>query len=109
MPAANLAQPVADYIAAANAQDVDAVAACFSSNAVVHDEKREHGGIVAIREWAVEVREKYRPTVEVLGVAERDGRTIVTGRVSGNFPGSPAELRYAFTVTGGRIARLEIA
>jgi hypothetical protein len=53
--------------------------------------------------------EKYRPTVEVLGVAERDGRTIVTGRISGNFPGSPVELRYSFTVTGGRIARLEIA
>ena len=109
MTATNLAQPVADYIAAANAQDSDAVAACFSDSAVVNDEKRERRGIAAIREWAVEVSEKYRPTVEVLGVAERDGLTIVTGRISGNFPGSPAKLRYAFTLTGGRIARLEIA
>jgi hypothetical protein len=108
MTATNLAQPIADYIAAANAQDSDAVAACFSNSAVVHDEKRERRGIAAIREWAVEVSEKYCPTVEVLGVAEREGRTIVTGRISGNFPGSPVELRYAFTVTGGRIARLEI-
>jgi hypothetical protein len=109
MLATNLAQSVADYIAAANAQDIDAVAACFSKSAVVHDEKREHRGIAAIREWAVEVSEKYRPTVEVLDVAERDGRTIVMGRISGDFPGSPVELRYAFTMTGGRIARLEIA
>ena len=109
MTATNLAQPVADYIAAANAQDIDAVAACFSNSAVVNDEKRERRGIAAIREWVVEVSEKYRPTVEVLGVAERDGRTIVTGRISGNFPGSPVDLRYDFTVTDGRIARLEIA
>jgi len=108
MIATKLAQPVAAYIAAANARDVDAVTACFSSAALVHDEKRERRGIAAIREWVVEVSERYRPTVEVLGVAERDGWTVVTGRVSGNFPGSPAELRYAFAVSGGKIDRLEI-
>jgi len=108
MTATKLAQPVADYIAAANAHDIDAATACFSRTAMVHDERRERRGITAIREWVVEVSEKYRPTVEVLGVAERDGRTVVTGRVSGNFPGSPVELRYAFTVTRGKIDRLEI-
>ena len=51
---------------------------------------------------------KYRPTVEVIDVAETDDRTIVTGRVSGNFPGSPINLRYAFTLAGDKIARLEI-
>jgi hypothetical protein len=109
MTVTNLSQPVANYIAAANAQDITAVTACFGRTAVVHDEKRGRRGIAAIREWAGEVREKYQPTVEVLDVEERDGRTIVTGRVSGSFPGSPVELRYAFTVTGGRIDRLEIA
>jgi hypothetical protein len=108
MIATKLAQPVADYIAAANSHDIDAVTACFSRTAMVHDEKRERRGIAAIREWVVEVTEKYRPTVEVLGVAERDGRTVVRAKVSGNFPGSPVELRYAFTVTGGKIDRLEI-
>jgi SnoaL-like domain len=108
MIATKLAQPIADYIAAANAHGIDAVTSCFSRTAVVHDEKRECRGITAIREWAVEVSEKYRPTVEVLGVAERDDRTVVTARVSGNFPGSPVELRYAFAVTSGKIDRLEI-
>jgi hypothetical protein len=109
MTTTKLAQPIANYIAAANARDIAAVTACFAKTAVVHDENRERRGIAAIRQWAVEVGEKYQPIVEVLGVEERDGQTIVTGRVSGNFPGSPVELRYAFTVTGGRIDRLEIA
>ncbi len=35
-------------------------------------------------------------------------RTTVTAQVSGNFPGSPAQLRFAFTVAGHLITRLEI-
>ena len=104
----NLARPVATYIAAANAHDVDAVTACFSEAAAVLDEKKERQGIAAIRNWAEEVSEKYHPTVEALDVAETNGRTILTGRVSGNFPGSPIEPRYAFTLNGGKIQRVEI-
>ena len=62
-----------------------------------------------IRAWKDEVTRKYMPVMEVLRSAEKDGRTIVTGRVSGNFPGSPVELSYAFTLKDGKIARLEIA
>lgn len=109
MPATKLAQPVATYIAAANAQDINAVTACFSEDAVVHDEKQDRRGIAAIRGWAEEVSEKYRPTLEVLDVAQRGGTTVLAARVSGHFPGSPIELRYAFTLKGGKIERLEIA
>jgi hypothetical protein len=35
-------------------------------------------------------------------------RTTATGRVSGNFPGSPAELRFILTLGQGKITRLEI-
>jgi hypothetical protein len=101
--------PVAAYVAGANAQDIRAVTACFDEDAVVRDEGHTRQGIAAIREWAQEVSEKYRPNVEALSVAEADGRTIVTGRVSGNFPGSPIELRYHFTLDGEKIARLEIS
>jgi hypothetical protein len=51
---------------------------------------------------------KYGHVVEVVGSAEADGKTIVTGRVSGRFPNSPVELRYAFTLVGGKIIHLEI-
>jgi hypothetical protein len=55
-----------------------------------------------------EVSAKCRPTVDVIDIAETDDKTIVTGRVSGDFPGSPVELRYTFTLAGDKIARLEI-
>ena len=104
-----LVGPVASYIAAANAQDIEAVTASFSEGAVVRDEGQTRQGIAAIREWAAEVTKKYRPTVETLDVVHADGKTLVTCRVSGNFPGSPVDLRYAFTLSGGKIERLEIS
>jgi len=46
--------------------------------------------------------------VEVVTSAQTDGETVVTCRLSGNFPGSPVELRHAFVVAGAKITRLEI-
>ena len=109
MKVTKLDGPIANYIAAANTRDIDAVTACFTDGAVVHDEKQDRRGIAAIREWAEEVSAKYRPTVEVLGVTQTGSKTVLAGRVSGDFPNSPLELRYAFTVNGGKIERLEIA
>ncbi len=109
MSTTKLPGPVAAYVDGANAQDAHAVAACFNEDAVVRDEGRERHGIAAIRDWVEEVSAKYRPIVDILDVAERDGKTIVTGRVSGNFPGSPINLRYAFVLQGKKIDRLEIA
>jgi uncharacterized protein (TIGR02246 family) len=99
---------IAAYLAGSNAHDAAACAACFTDDAVVRDEGRERQGNAAIREWMEEVSKKYRPTVDVIDVGETDDQTIVTGRVAGNFPGSPVELRYAFTLAGEKIARLEI-
>lgn len=109
MPTTKLPQPIAAYIAAANAQDINAVTACFAKGAVVHDERQDRQGIAAIRRWAEEVSEKYRPTVEVLDVAQMGRTTVVAGRISGHFPGSPIELRYAFTLKCEKIERLDIA
>jgi ketosteroid isomerase-like protein len=109
MKITTLTGPVANYIAAANSHDVEAVTAIFADDAVVRDEGQNRQGIAAIRQWAEEVSRKYRPTVEALDVTQTDGKTILSGRVSGDFPGSPIELRYAFTLNGGKIERLEIA
>jgi hypothetical protein len=104
-----LAGIVARYIAWANAQDIQAFTACFAEDAVVHDEGRRREGISAIREWAKEASKQYHPSVEVIRVAEMDGKTVLSGRVSGNFPGSPVGLRYVFILDGEKIARLEIS
>lgn len=109
MQATKLPSPVATYVAAANARDIHAVTACFGEGAVVRDEGQDRLGITAIREWAEEVSRRYRPTVDVIDVAETDAGTIVVGRVSGDFPGSPIVLRYAFALNGAKITRLEIS
>ena len=62
----------------------------------------------AIREWNARAREKYHHTVEPLDMIERDGRTIVTGKVSGEFPGSPVNLEHVFSLEGDKIAFLDI-
>jgi len=103
-----LPSAIAAYIAASNAHDVDACAACFAGDAIVRDEGREMRGIAAIRDWMDAAIARYRHTVEIVSAATTDSGTVVTCRVSGNFPGSPVELRHAFVVVGEKITRLEI-
>ena len=67
----DLPAAIAAYFARSSAHDADACAACFTDDAVVRDEGRERQGKAAIRGWMAEVSEKYRHTVEVIGVAER--------------------------------------
>jgi hypothetical protein len=75
--------PVAAYFEAEKAADAQALARCFAEDGVVRDE----GGT---------------------SVVTRNGEIVVTGRVSGNFPGSPVNLEHAFRVHGDKIASLEI-
>lgn len=107
MPA--LPKPIATYITASNAHDGDACAACFTDDAVVRDEAREMRGVAAVRDWMNGAIKKYGHVVEVINSTAVGDKTVVTGRVSGNFPGSPIDLRYTFTLAGEKIARLEIA
>lgn len=107
--AADLPDILKRYYAAQNAHDVEAMVACFAPDAHVHDEGRDHRGRAAIRGWKRETSAKYRVAVEPLRVTEHGGRTLVVARVSGTFPGSPAELTYAFTFCGGLIGTLGIS
>jgi hypothetical protein len=54
-----------------------------------------------------EAGEKYHHTVEPLSVTERDGKTVVTAKVSGNFPGR-VNLDHIFELHGDKIVSLEI-
>lgn len=99
--------PVAAYFAA-DGNDGDAVAHCFTEDAVVIDERQTHSGREAIRRWKVEASAKFSYATDPFAASEEDGRTVVTAHVAGDFPGSPVDLRYAFVLEGGKIARLEI-
>src|SRR5260370_39648026 len=104
----DLPAPIAIYIAAENRGDTEALAKCFAGNAIVRDEGQTIEGLAAIKQWKAETKKKYRHTVEPLAVAQTDDKTIVTNRLTGNFPGSPIELEFVFTLDGDKIASLEI-
>jgi len=99
---------LARYFAATNRHDVHTVITLFSDTAVVKDEGNEHHGIDAIRQWAEEAIRKYDFKVEPTGITEAGGKTVVTGMVSGTFPGSPLQLQHAFSFDREKISRLEI-
>lgn len=103
-----LPPPLATYYDAKNQHDIDGMLAPFAEDAVVKDEGQEHHGAAAIRSWIEHTTRKYRVTVDIEQVETANDRLIVSGLVSGEFPSSPATLRYAFTLSGSKIARLEI-
>lgn len=103
-----LPKPVAAYFAADRA-DAEAVSRCFAENAVVKDESLTYNGRAAIRKWKEEASSKYEYTCDPLACEGIDNKCIVTCWLVGNFPGSPADLRFAFELTGEQIVSLEIA
>lgn len=106
---AELPKAIADYFDADAAGDAGAVARCFTETAVVKDEARAHIGTDAIRQWKAEASTRYSYSVDPVAVTTEADRTIVTGRVSGDFPGSPTILRYGFVLSGDGITELEIS
>jgi hypothetical protein len=103
----DLPAPIAAYFTT-DATDANGLAECFAEHAVVIDERREHHGRHAIARWRKEAAARYHYTSEPLAADGSDPDVTVITRVSGQFPGSPVELRYLFTLEGGKIASLEI-
>ncbi|UUZ71162.1 hypothetical protein LP415_18715 [Polaromonas sp. P1(28)-8] len=72
------------------------------------DEQKTYKGHDAILQWKTGSSKRYTYTSEPFASEERDGKTVITSRVTGNFPGSPVDLRYFFGLEGDKIASLEI-
>ena len=103
-----LPKPIEVYMSSENARDIQALGACFMPDATVKDEGRTMTGLKAIADWRRETLEKYQHTTEPVAVFERDGKTVVTSKLSGNFPGSPVTLEFVFKLQGDKIVSLEI-
>jgi hypothetical protein len=106
--ALQLPEPIALYFAADKA-DAQTFARCFADNAIVKDEGHTYTGVTAITRWRAGAQAKYVYTSEPFASTQEGGKTIITSRVTGNFPGSPIDLRYAFTLDGEKITLLEIS
>ncbi len=103
----NLPKPIAAYFTA-DKGDSEAISQCFTENAVVKDEGHTHKGRAAIKQWKTDASAKYEYTCEPLACEEKDGQTVVTCHLVGNFPGSPVDLRFFFELAGDKIEWLGI-
>lgn len=103
----DLPKPISTYFTA-DQGDSEAVARCFTDHAVVKDENHTYNGLAAIKQWKTDTSKKYTYTSEPFACEEKDGKIIVTSRLTGNFPGSPVDLRFFFVLEGNKIASLEI-
>ena len=103
----SLPKPIAAYFSA-DKGDAKALSECFTENAVVKDEGHTYKGRAAIKEWKTDASAKYQYTCEPIACEEKEGKTVVTSHLVGNFPGSPVDLRFFFKLEGDKIASLEI-
>ncbi|MFR0357639.1 nuclear transport factor 2 family protein [Streptomyces sediminimaris] len=97
-----------EYFAAATDPDRERYFALFDDAVVVvHDDGRSHQGLPAVRRWRTEVPPVHYDLRAVTGTATA---CRAVAEISGDFPGSPATLRFTFERnTSGRITLLDIA
>jgi len=95
-----------EYFAAAAEPGLERHLALFADAAVVHDDGHTHHGLTAVRRWRTEVPPVRYDVREVTGTATACEAVV---EVSGDFAGSPVDLRFAFERDGrGKIALLDI-
>lgn len=96
------------YFAADASNDTAQFEDCFTPVALVHDEEHEYRGLDEIKAWKQTSKVKYQYTSEPLSTSDDATGVRVHARLTGNFPGSPIEVDYIFTLNDGKIAELEI-
>lgn len=91
-------------------REVELFVDLFSAEATVLDEGETYRGTAEIRAWRAGPAVKYTYTTDVFGTeAAGVDRFLVLGRLTGNFPGGTADLRWEFAVSGELISQLVIA
>jgi hypothetical protein len=91
-------------------RDIESIVGLFAEDATVTDEGEERHGIPEIRAWQTGAASRYTYTTEITGSqALGADRYLVTGRLTGDFPGGTADLNWDFTIANQHITRLIIA
>ena len=100
--------PVIDaFFRATNTREFADFLSLFTGDAHVNDEANDHYG-KEIATWIDQATADTKPTADVTGITDGNGQFVVTARVSGEFPGSPIQLTYYFTLKDDKIATLLI-
>src|SRR4026208_472392 len=103
-----LPKVIADLMAAQDKYDSKAFAENFSDNAIVRDEGKSYHGKTEIRQWNEMTNAKYKTKYEPLEVTTEGDKIILTAKISGTFPGSPAMIKYHFETKNNKIISLHI-
>ena len=110
MPSIALPPPVARFIAAMNAFDLDALMATFADDAFVNDNHREFWGKDAIRKFAARELTGDHVTMDVTGTRLHHGMIALDAKVDGDYDKTnlpnPLILSFYFMLAGDRIATL---
>jgi hypothetical protein len=97
------------FVETMNAQNSADFITCFTPDAVVEDEGHTHRGAVEIQAWIDEAFRTSQPFLEVTSATFSDTGAVITGSLSGSFPGSPIVLHYHLTITQDQITALKCA
>jgi hypothetical protein len=101
-----LPEPITKYFASEH--DPEALAKCFKADAILKDDGQTYKGVESIAAFLGAASVKYNATTEPFNIRDDDGYHVVRAKVTGNFPGSPANLTYRFGINRGLIDLLEI-
>lgn len=105
----NLPKIISDLLNAQSVFDSNAYTNCFSENAIVLDEGNTYNGKADIKKWNDETNAQYRITMEPIKLKTDDDRIVLTAKISGNFDGSPAVLKYHIRIKDELIEQMEIS
>jgi hypothetical protein len=94
------------FVESMNHQETPAFVSCFADEAIVEDEGKTHRGLDEIETWIATAFVETSPLLEVTGFNATDAGSLITGIVSGNFPGSPVVLHYHLVHDADRITGL---
>jgi len=98
---------IAAFFESTNTREFGDFLSLFTEDAHVNDEANDYYG-AQIADWIYQATVDTKPTVEATDIVRDGDAFVVTAQVSGNFPGSPVDLRYFFTLDDSKIATLLI-
>ncbi|MFT4146221.1 MAG: nuclear transport factor 2 family protein [Mobilitalea sp.] len=104
----NLPQPIAAFYHASDVYNDDLLASCFAEDAMLVDEGEEYYGPKAVSGHILKANRDAKVMTEIKDCIVKNGETVVTAIISGNFEGSPIPLDFHFTLNNGKIKTLNI-
>ena len=111
-PLPALCAPVAAFINATNAFDLQALLATFADDALVNDQLQSYWGKAAIAEWAARDIIGARLSMYVVDVLKLYEHVVVTAHVDGDYDKrglpNPLVVTFHFSPRGARIVQLII-